>query len=130
MLSLMKTLTTAASGMDVQGERLRLVAENVANADTPGYRRKLVTFQDVVDQTNQANTVAINRVTLDQAELNQVYDPTHPLADETGNVTLSNVNLLAEIADSREAQRSYEANLNIFDQARRMYDGVLDLLRR
>lgn len=130
MLTLMKTLTTASSGMQVQGERLRLVSENVANVDTPGYRRKLVTFQDVIDDRTQATTVRIDGVSLDQAELSEVYDPTHPLADEDGNVTMSNVNLLSEIADAREAQRTYEANMNIFDQARRMYTGVLDLLKR
>ena len=130
MQSLMKTLTTASSGMQVQGERLRLVSENVANVDTPGYRRKLVTFHDVIDDRTEATTVKIDKVRLDPAELSQEYDPTHPLANEEGNVEMSNVNLLSEIADSREAQRSYEANMNIFDQTRRMYTGVLDLLKR
>lgn len=130
MLSLMKTLSAAASGMEVQSERLRLTAENVANVDTPGYRRKLVTFKQIYDDDIDVEKVTIDQVSLDQKELNEFYDPTHPMADEAGNVALSNVDLLTEITDSREAQRSYEANVNIFDQARRMYDSVLELLQR
>ena len=130
MLTFLKHLSTASSGMSAQSERLRLVSENIANADTPGYRRKLASFKENYDAEIGVNRVEIDRVTLDQSPLRSVYDPSHPLADENGKVEFSNVNLMIEIGDAREAQRSFEANMRIFDQARRMYGGVLDLLRR
>ena len=130
MISFMKSLGVSASGMEAQSQRLRVVSENVANADTPGYRRKLVGFDTVYDRSLGASTVKAENLGLDQSPLERVFDPTHPMADQTGHVDMSNVELLTEIADAREARRSYEANLNLFDQARRMYDGVLDLLRR
>jgi flagellar basal-body rod protein FlgC len=74
--------------------------------------------------------VAVGRVRLDQSDLNRIYDPGHPLADETGNYSGSNVNLMIELADAREAQRSYEANLKMFDQARQMSSALLELLRK
>lgn len=130
MLTFLKHLTTASSGMSAQSERLRLVSENIANADTPGYKRKLATFADSFDAQTGAHRVDVDRVSLDQSPFRSVYDPAHPLADDSGKVELSNVNLMVEIADAREAQRSFEANMRIFDQARRMYGGMLDLLRR
>ena len=130
MMTFLKYLTTSSSGMAAQSERLRLVSENIANADTPGYRRKLASFRESYDSEVQAHRVDVDRVTLDQSPLRSVYDPSHPLADDNGKVEFSNVNLMVEIADAREAQRSFEANMRIFDQARRMYGGVLDLLRR
>lgn len=123
------TMDVAASGMRAQGTRLRHVSENLANTDTPGYRRKLVPFRTEVD-ANGVSRVAAGRVQLDQSALKDVYDPTHPLADATGRYEGSNVNTLLEIADSREAQRSYEANLRMFDQARQMTTALLELLKR
>ncbi len=105
--------------------RLRHVSENIANADTPGYQRKLSSFRDAVDGGVQAGPVK-----LDQSELTRMYDPGHPLADATGHYDGSNVDLVIEIADAREAQRSYEANLRMFDQARQMTQSLFDLLRR
>ncbi len=119
-------LSYAASGMRAQANRLRHVSENVSNADTPGYQRKLVTFEENIAD----GTVQTGRVQLDRSPLAKVYDPGNPLADETGHYDGSNVNLVVEIADAREAQRSYEANLKIFDQARDMTKGLYDLLRR
>lgn len=130
MQSYMKSMTTAASGMSVQSERLLMISQNVANADTPGYRRKLLSFEQSVDPSSGAPLVKPGSVTLDQSPLSRIYDPNHRLADETGHVDMSNVDLVVEIADSRQAQRSFEANLSVFDQARRMYTGVIDLLRR
>jgi len=106
--------------------RLRHVSENIANADTPGYHRKVVSFQEEL-QTGQVKT---GPVRLDRSELVQVYDPGHPLADETGHYDGSNVDLVIEIADAREAQRSYDANLKLFDQARQMTQSLFELLRR
>jgi flagellar basal-body rod protein FlgC len=130
MLDFMKSLSTAASGMKVQGERLRLVSENIANTDTPGYRRKLAVFRNFEDAVSDTQMVRVDKIILDGDALRRAYEPTNPLADETGHVTYSNVDLITEMADAREAQRSFEANLNIFDQTRRMYNNVLQLLRR
>ncbi|MFM2390935.1 MAG: hypothetical protein RLZZ437_2490 [Pseudomonadota bacterium] len=106
--------------------RLRHVSENVANADTPGYQRKIVTFSEVVN-TGQ---VEIGPVRLDRSEGVRIHNPSHPMADDSGYYDGSNVDLVIEIADAREAQRSYEANLRLFDQARQMTQSLFDLLRR
>ena len=130
MSSLLDTLSSATTGMMSQGKRIRVVSENVANADTPGYRRKLISFEKTLEAGSSEAAKQTSRVSLDRSELREAFDPAHPMADELGYVTMSNVDLVTEIADAREAQRSYEANLSIFDQARRMYGGVMDLLRR
>ena len=128
MHDLLKTMSAAASGMTTQSARLRLSAENLANADTPGYRRKIVAFEQVM--TDEGAVVKTGRLTLSEREGEQIYDPSHPLADAEGLVVGSNVDMMVELADSREAQRSYEANLRIFDQARQMTSSLIDLLRR
>ncbi len=120
----------SASGMQAQANRLRHVSENIANVDTPGYRRKIVSFDQVFDGGRATGQVETGPLKLDQSALPQIYDPSHPLANETGYYEGSNVNLVVEIADAREAQRSYEANLKMFDQARQMKSSLLDLLRR
>ncbi len=125
MSDLVRTLGLSASGMEAQAMRLRHVSENIANADTPGYHRKTVEFR-----MDGEGDVAIGPVQLDQSPLDQIYAPGNPLSDETGHYEGSNVDLVIEIADAREAQRSYEANLKMFDQARQMAQGLLDLLRR
>ncbi len=125
-----RAMKTATSGMESQGLRLRLIAENMANSDTPGYHRKTVSFRSEVDRADGAMRVMPGKVRLDRSDLNLVYEPGHPLADELGMVRSSNVDPLIEMVDARQAGRSYEANLNIFDQAREMYTGMLDLLRR
>ena len=122
--------SVSASGMKAQAQRLRHLSENISNADTPGYRRKLVSFDTAMGQGDRVSKVEVGRVRLDQTELSQVYDPAHPMADETGQYSGSNVNLLIELADAREAQRSYEANLKMFDQARKMSSSLMQLLRR
>lgn len=123
-------MKVAASGMRAQAGRIRHVSENIANADTPGYRRKTVSFQEAVENGQRNGTIETSRVRLDQTELPRVYDPTHPMADSSGYFDGSNVNLLIEIADAREAQRSYEANLKLFEQVRQMSSSIMDLLRR
>ena len=102
----------------------------MSNADTPGYRRKLVSFNAVREERDGPARVEIGPVRLDKTDPVKIYDPAHPLADEGGHYEGSNVDLMIEIADSREAQRSYEANLKMFDQARKMSSGLMDLLRR
>lgn len=130
MFDLKKTMAAAAAGMNAQSFRLRLVGENLANADTSGYQRKIVSFVNAVDRARDVTTVRPGQVQLDQQEPRVTLEPGHPLADERGLVTLSNVNPLIEIADAREAQRSYQTNLSVFDQARRMHSATLDLIRR
>ncbi|MBW3242084.1 flagellar basal body rod protein FlgC [Epibacterium sp. DP7N7-1] len=125
-----KSLSVTASGLRAQAARLTHVSENISNADTPGYRRKTVSFQAVRDLETDVSQVKVGRVSLDRSELEQVYDPSHPLADESGHYEGSNVDLMIEIADAREAQRTYEANLKMFDQTRQMSSSLMDLLRR
>ncbi len=130
MSDFIQSLASSASAMRAQAQRLQHVSENIANADTPGYRRKLAAFEAVVAGGTRTGEVRVGWVSLDRRALEQVYAPDHPLADETGHYDGSNVDLVIEIADAREAQRSYEANLKMFDQARQMSASLLELLRR
>ncbi len=123
-------LSVATSGMRAQAARLRHVSENIANTDTPGYRRKTLSFEAEVRGGERSGAVTAGRVRLDRSDLEKVYDPSHPLADESGHYDGTNVKLLIEIADAREAQRSYEANLKMFDQLRQMSSAVMELLRK
>ncbi|MBL4928376.1 flagellar basal body rod protein FlgC [Fuscibacter oryzae] len=126
MSELLQSLSYSASGMQAQATRLRHVSENISNADTPGYHRKLISFQEQLD----SGQVTTGPVSLDQSPLQSTYDPSNPLADDTGHFDGSNVDLVTEMADAREAQRSYEANLRIFDQARTMTLSLFELLKR
>ena len=119
-----------SSGLKSQSFRLQLISENLANADTHGYRRKLVAFDKAHDAATGAEVVKVSRVMLDSAKGKEIYDPSHPFANDSGYVVMSNVNMLTEIADAREASRSYEAGLQIFRQAREMYSGLIDILKR
>ncbi|KIN65920.1 Flagellar basal-body rod protein FlgC [Sulfitobacter noctilucae] len=125
-----KALSVSSSGLRAQAARLRHLSENISNADTPGYRRKTISFETALKDRDAVSEVAVGRVRLDKTELETIYDPSHPLADEAGQYDGSNVNLLIELADAREAQRSYEANLKMFEQTRKMSSGLMDLLRR
>lgn len=128
MSDLSRAIAASASGMQAQSTRLRLSAENVANADTPGYRRKTIPFKEVMRE--DGGVVSTGRVQLDRRDLPEVYDPSHPLANEQGFYQASSVDLMVELADAREAQRSYEANLKMLDQSRAMSTSLLELLRR
>lgn len=126
----------AVSGMKAQAERLRIIAQNMANADstaqTPGgepYRRQVVTFKDYVDAETGAHKVKVSGVEADTSEMPKKYDPNHPAADAQGYVTLPNVNPLVEMMDMKEAQRSYDANLSMMKTARDMETKVLDILK-
>ena len=124
MNSLKATMMQAMQGMRVQSERIDLTSQNISNVDTPGYQRKML----VVDSTG--DTFRNLRVQLDETEGEQKYEPAHPMADENGYIMMSNVQVVTEMADMREANRTYEANLNSFQQARTMYKSLLDILRR
>ncbi|MCR9149171.1 MAG: flagellar basal body rod protein FlgC [Rhodobacteraceae bacterium] len=130
MSELSNSLDLSASAMKAQAMRLRHVSENIANADTPGYQRKTVSFDEVIERGRSTGKVELGPVELDRKELTRIYDPGHPLADETGYYDGSNVDLVVELADAREAQRSYEANLKMFDQARQMSSALMELIRR
>jgi len=136
MTDLVKSMNVSAAGMKVQGTRLRVISENVANASstavTPGgepYRRKLITFENVFDRQLGVETVQVRDITRDTAEFGQRYEPGHPAADASGYVKISNVNTLVEITDMREAQRSYEANMRVLRASRGMLERTIDLLR-
>src|SRR4030095_9161261 len=123
-MDLMESLMISAAGMKVQGDRLRVVAENLANADSvsevPGgdpYRRKTISFKNALDKELGLETVHVKKVALDQSDFRMKYDPGNPAADAKGYVKLPNVNTLIEMTDMREAQRSYEANLTEIGRA-------------
>lgn len=127
MNMLKATMQQAVSGMELQSRRLGTTAENISNADTPGYQRKLLVRQAESLASGQFRDVL---TILDQTEGNREFDPSHPLADDEGYVTSSNVSVVVEMADMREANRIYEANLNSFQQAKGMYQSLLDVLKR
>ena len=136
-MDITKSMATAASGMKVQSDRMRINAENIANASSTAtgangqpYRRQVVTFKAAVDEATGANLVVTDRVVRDRSDFKLTYNPGHPAADAQGYVRLPNVNSLIEMTDMREAQRAYEANLNVVDAARNMMVRTLDLLRR
>jgi flagellar basal-body rod protein FlgC len=133
---LSQAMETAASGMRAQATRLRLVAENLANADSTSavaggspYQRKVMTFDQAVDKVTGAATVLPGPVTADPSAFPSVFDPSHPAADANGYVSMPNVSPMIETADMRESERSYEANLQVLSQARTMYSKTLDILK-
>lgn len=130
MSDLSTSLKLASSGMRAQAARIRLVSENMANIDTPGFRRKTASFEQIMNQGQNIGTVKQGDIRLDRTDLPKIFDPAHPMADAAGYYDGSNVNILIEMADAREAQRSYEANLKMFEQTRKMSAAVLDILRR
>ncbi|NHO31821.1 flagellar basal body rod protein FlgC [Acetobacter fallax] len=130
------TMGISAAGMEAQSQRLRVVAENIANQDTTGstpgadpYRRKTITFQNTIDQNTGVSNVSVKKIDHDMSDFQMRYDPTHPAADARGYVKTSNVNTMVEIMDSHEAQRSYEANLNTLQTTRSMITRTIDLLK-
>lgn len=135
-MDLMKSLGVSSAAMQSQGTRLRVISENLANAqstaETPGgdpYRRKIVTFKNEMDRTAGVEKVQVDRVDRDPSEFERRYDPGHPAADKDGYIMLPNVNPMVELMDMREAQRSYEANMNVMSAARAMLMRTIDMLR-
>ena len=126
----------ASSGMKAQSARLRVTAENLANvestAQAPGgdpYRRKTITFEGRRDRELGAELVDVKRYGVDQSDFELRHEPGHPAADAAGYVKYPNVNTFVELMDMREAQRSYEANLNALGLARSLQQKTIDLLR-
>ncbi len=135
-MELLKSIVAAASGLRVQSGRMKVIAENLANADStadrPGadpYRRKVPTFRAQMDRELGVRTVELGRVRPDSSAFRTRIEPGHPAADANGEVKLPNVNSLVETMDMREAQRSYEANLNVIASARRMITRTIEILR-
>ncbi len=136
MADLTNSMQISAAGLKAQGERLRVIAENIANAgstaltpDQDPYRRKLVTFGSVLNRELGTNLVEVRDIVRDPSEFGLRYQPGHPAADTNGYVKTANVNTLVEMTDMREAERSYEANLKVLQAARGMLQRTIDLLR-
>ena len=136
MADLTSSMSISAAGLKAQGERLRVISENIANAgstaltpDSDPYRRKLVTFGNELNRELGTELVQVKKVSRDSSDFGLRYQPGHPAADDSGYVKISNVNTLVEMTDMREAQRSYEANLKLMQAARTMLERTIDLLR-
>ncbi len=135
-MDFLKSIVIAASGLRAQAGRMRVISENIANADSTAprsgadpYRRKIPTFRSEVDRALDAKVVALGRVRTDPTEFRQKYEPGHPSADANGNVKYPNVNSLVEMTDLKEAQRSYEANINVITASRRMIQRTIEILK-
>jgi flagellar basal-body rod protein FlgC len=135
-MDFLKSIAIAASGLRAQAGRMRIISENIANADStapgPGaepYRRKIATFKSEMDRVLDARLVALGRIRTDPSEFRSKHEPGHPAADANGNVKYPNVSSLVEMMDLREAQRSYEANINIIGASRRMIQRTIEILR-
>lgn len=135
-MDLMKSLEISAAAMRAQGTRLRVISENLANAESTGegpgdlpYRRQVVTFRNVFDRALGAETIEVADIVADPSQFERRYEPGHPSADGEGYVLYPNVDALVEMMDMREAQRSYEANLNAIEVARSMASRTIELLR-
>jgi flagellar basal-body rod protein FlgC len=136
MDDIIRTMRISGSGMRAQGQRLRVIAQNIANANSlpqePNenpYRRKILTFRNEFDRAVGLEMVKVNRVRADMSEFNRRYEPSHPAADAEGYVLTPNVNTIIEMTDMREAQRSYEANMNVIKTSKSMLSSALELLR-
>jgi flagellar basal-body rod protein FlgC len=135
-MDFMKSLAVASSGLRAQIGRMRVISENIANADsvaqTAGgdpYRRRIVTFSSELDRNLDANVVQIGPVQTDNSDFLVKHEPGNPAANAQGDVKYPNVNSLVEMSDLRDAQRSYEANLNVISATRRMLQRTIDILK-
>jgi flagellar basal-body rod protein FlgC len=131
-----RSMGIATSGLRAQAGRMRVISENIANADSTAqaaggdpYRRKVPTFVNQLDRVLDAKTVSMGKIKPDQSDFRTKYEPSNPAADANGYVKYPNVNPLVEMTDMRDAQRSYEANLNIISATRRMIQRTLDILK-
>lgn len=135
-MDFLKSLAIAAAGMRVQSGRMRIISENIANADSTAptaggdpYRRRIATFHEVLDNELGTRVVALGPVATDPSDFHSKFEPGHPAADANGLVKYPNVNTIVELTDMREAQRSYDANTNIVTATRTMIQRTLDILR-
>ena len=135
-MDFLKSIMIAASGLRAQSGRMRVISENIANADstarTPGgdpYRRQIPSFKSHFDRALEARTVEMGRILPDKSDFRTRYEPGHPAADENGYVKLPNVNSLVEMTDLQQAQRSYQANLNVVTATRTMVTKTIEILK-
>src|SRR4051794_22991477 len=135
-MDFMKSIAIAASGLRAQAGRMRIISENIANADSTAqaagcepYRRKTATFTSEMARALDAHVVGLGHVKTDPSEFRVKHEPGHPSADANGNVKYPNVNSLVEMTDLREAQRSYEANVNVIGASRRMIQRTIEILK-
>lgn len=136
-MDLEQAMSMAAKGMQAQGVRMRVISENMANAETtakkPGgtpYQRQIVTFKNELNRADNMNEVSVDKISPDKTEFTTKYMPGHPAADANGYVKMPNVNTLVEMMDMREAQRSYEANLGVIDVSKTMLMRTIDMIRQ
>lgn len=136
-MDLTDSMAIAAKGMKAQGVRMKVISENLANADTTSetsegdpYNRKIVTFKNELDKTMNEKVVTVGKVVEDKSNFTLKYEPSHPAADKKGYVKYPNVNPLVEMMDLKEAQRSYEANLGTIQVSKAMLMRTLDLLNK
>ncbi len=134
-MNVLDAMQISASGMKAQGDRLRVTAQNIANADTAAntpnstpYQRKTVIFENVLDRARGVEKVQVERIVEAEGEFNLKFQPSHPGADENGYIRLPKINTLVETMDMREAQRSYEANLGMVRISKDMLGKTIDLL--
>lgn len=132
----MKSMDIAAFGMAAQSERLKIISQNIANADSVSldengqpYQRKTISFRNVLNKELGVNTVVIDKVSTDKSPFQMKYSPNHPLADDKGYILRPNVNTLVEMTDMREAKNVYQANLSVIEITKTMVSRTLDLLR-
>ena len=135
-MELDKSVTVAFAGMSAQSQRLKVIAENIANADstakTPDqdpYKRKIISFAAELDKKLGVDMVTVKGVSQVQGGFGRLYEPGNPAADASGYVKTPNVNAITEMMDMREAQRAYDADLNVIDAAKAMLSRTIDLLR-
>lgn len=135
-MDLQDSMMISAAGLRAQSIRMRVIAENIANQDSiangPGdtpYRRKIVNFKNELDRELGVETVQVDKVSFDQSDFGRKYDPGHPAADATGYITTSNVTGIIEAMDMRQAQRTYEANLNAIETSKNMLLRTIEILK-
>ena len=135
-MDLAQAMQLAAKGMKAQGVRMRVISENLANAETTPkgpneapYQRRVITFKNELDRSSGLREVDVDKIQNDNSDFILKYDPNHPAADDKGYIRMPNVNSLIEMMDMREAQRSYEANLGVIEMARSMLIRTIDLIR-
>jgi flagellar basal-body rod protein FlgC len=133
---LLQSVAVAGAGARVQGERLKVIAENIANKNSTGtnpnedpYRRKIISFRNKFDRKIGTEKIVVYKKDYDQSEFPKKYDPAHPAADADGYVSLPNVSEIIENMDSREAQKSHEANLSVIDNSKSMLTRTIEMLR-
>lgn len=135
-MELLDAIHISGSGMRAQSERLKVVSQNIANAESVGsvggtrpYRRQTITFANALDRETGVKMVKVTKVQPDRSDFDKRYDPNHPMADAQGYVLYPNVNPVLEMMDMREARRGYEANLNVIEASKSMISNTINVLR-